>query len=118
MGPDPEGLLAYAPDGTMLTVFGQAGRDRFATDDLTGGTDDERSAAFQSFIAYGGRYAVEGSTVVHTVEISLFPNWVGTTQRRQWTLDEDGERLTLVSPPITVGGQTRTQRLVWRRTGT
>ena len=116
MGPSPEGLLAYAPDGTMLTVFGQAGRDRFATDDLTGGTDDERSAAFRSFIAYGGRYAIEGSTVVHTVEISLFPNWVGTTQRRQWSLDEDGDRLTLVSPPITVGGQTRTQRLVWRRT--
>lgn len=118
MGPSPEGLLAYAPDGTMITVFGRAegDRDRFATDDLTGGTTDERSAAFSSFIAYGGRYAIDGSTVIHTVEVSLFPNWVGTTQRRHWTLDEDGERLTLVSPPITVGGQTRTQRLVWRRT--
>ena len=118
MGPSPEGLLAYAPDGTMVTAFGQAGRDRdrFETDDLTGGTDAERSAAFQSFIAYGGRYVIDGSTVIHTVEVSLFPNWVGTTQRRHWALDEGGDRLTLVSPPITVGGQTRTQRLVWRRT--
>jgi hypothetical protein len=120
MGPSPEGLLAYAPDGTMITAFGRAERerDRFATDDMTGGTTDERSAAFSSFIAYGGRYAIDGSTVVHPVEVSLFPNWVGTTQRRHWALDADGDRLTLVSPPITVGGQTRTQRLVWRRTRT
>jgi len=118
MGASPEGLLAYAPDGTMVTVFGRAERDRFGTDDLTGGTTDERSEAFSSFIAYGGRYALDGSTIIHTVEVSLFPNWVGTTQRRHWALDDGGERLTLVSPPITVGGLTRTQRLVWRRTRT
>ena len=115
MGARPEGLLVYAPDGAMVTAFGQAERDRFATDDLTGGTLDERSAAFQSFIAYGGRYELDGSTVIHTVEVSLFPNWIGTTQRRHWEVDAAGERLILVSPPITVGGQTRTQRLSWRR---
>lgn len=115
MGANPEGLLVYAPDGTIVTVFGRAERDRFATDDLTGGTVDERSEAFQSFIAYGGRYAIDGSTVIHTVEVSLFPNWVGTAQRRHWELDQDGQRLTLVSPPITVGGLTRTQQLTWRR---
>ena len=117
MGASPVGLLAYAPDGTMLTAFGRAERERFATDDLTGGTVDERSEAFRSFIAYGGRYEMDGSTVIHTVEVSLFPNWIGTTQRRHWEVDETGDRLTLVSPPITVGGQTRTQRLVWRHTG-
>jgi hypothetical protein len=115
MGASPEGLLAYAPDGTMVTAFGRSGRRRFATDDLTGGTAEERSEAFQSFIAYGGRYAIDGSTVAHTVEVSLFPNWVGTVQRRHWELAEDGQRLILVSPPITVGGVTRTQRLTWRR---
>jgi hypothetical protein len=116
MGPSPEGLLAYAPDGTMLTAFGQAERALFGTDDVTGGTADERSAAFESFIAYGGRYELDGSTVIHTVEVSLFPNWIGTTQRRHWEVDEAGDRLTLVSPPISVGGQTRSQRLVWRHT--
>lgn len=115
MGASPEGLLVYAPDGTMVTAFGRAERDRFATDDVTGGTVDERSEAFQSFIAYGGRYVVDGSTVTHTVEVSLFPNWVGSAQRRHWEVDEDGRLLTLVSPPITVGGLTRTQRLTWRR---
>lgn len=117
MGPGPQGLLVYAADGTMVTTFGRADRAGFATDDLTGGSDLERSDAFGSFIAYGGRYELDGSTVIHTVEVSLFPNWVGTRQRRQWELDPRGELLTLTSPPITVGGQTRTQRLVWRRVG-
>jgi len=115
MGASPEGILVYAPDGTMVTAFGRADRDRFATDDLTGGSVADRSAAFSSFIAYGGRYSVDGSTVTHSVEVSLFPNWVGTVQRRHWQLDRGGQLLTLISPPITVGGLTRTQRLTWRR---
>jgi lipocalin-like protein len=119
MGPGPEGLLVYAADGTMITTFGRADRDSFATGDvtgdLTGGSVEERSEAFRSFIAYGGRFAVDGSTVIHTVEVSLFPNWIGTTQRRRWEVDGRGEVLTLTSPPLTVGGQTRIQRLTWRR---
>lgn len=115
MGPDPQGLLVYTADGTMVTTFGRAERGGFGTEDVTGGSDQERSEAFGSFIAYGGRYELDGSTVIHTVELSLFPNWVGTTQRRRWELDQGGQLLTLTSPPITVGGQTRTQRLMWRR---
>jgi len=115
MGEAPNGLVVYSGDGTMLTAIGQGDRPRFASDDVTGGTDEERARAFRTFIAYGGRFTIEGDLVTHHVETSLFPNWVGTEQRRQWTLDAAPEVLTLTSPPLAVGGVTRVQRLTWVR---
>jgi hypothetical protein len=115
MGDAPDGLLVYSPDGTMIGIMGPGDRPRFASDDVTGGTDRERARAFSSFIAYGGAYEVEGDTVSHHVESSLFPNWIGTVQRRRWSLDESGQRLTLTSPPLVLGGVTRIQQLSWDR---
>ncbi|MFP5341556.1 MAG: lipocalin-like domain-containing protein [Candidatus Limnocylindria bacterium] len=117
MGDAPDGLLAYSAGGTMIGIMGPGDRPRFATDDVTGGTDEERARAFATFIAYGGRYSVAGDTVIHVVETSLFPNWIGTEQRRHFVLDQDGRRLTLTSPPLVLGGATRIQRLVWERVG-
>jgi hypothetical protein len=117
MGEAADGLLAYAADGTMVTVIGQGDRHRFAGDDVTGGSDAERASAFASYIAYGGRYEVRGDTVIHHVEMSLFPNWIGTDQRRQWELDPSGRDLTLTSPPLLIGGTRRIQRLRWERAG-
>jgi hypothetical protein len=117
MGEHPEGLLVYASDGTMIGMMGRGGRPRFASDDLTGGTDAERVSAFESFIAYGGSFEVDGQTVRHRVVASLFPNWIGTVQRRRWEFDADGRILTLTSPPMAVGDAVRVQRLSWARAG-
>lgn len=115
MGETPLGLVVYSADGTMIGIMGPGDRPRFATDDVTGGTLDEQARAFASFIAYGGSYEIEGGTVIHRVETSLFPNWVGTTQRRRWEVDATGRHLTLQSPPLAMGGVTRIQRLTWER---
>ena len=116
MGDVPSGLLAYSGDGAMVAILGSGERPRFASDDVTGGTDEERALAFSSFIAYGGPYEIDGDIVSHHVDTSLFPNWIGTVQRRRWELDETGRWLTLTSPPVTLGGATRIHRLVWERT--
>jgi hypothetical protein len=117
MGEAPEGLLVYSNDGTMVGIMGPAARPRFVSDDVTGGSGDERARAFATFIAYGGRYQVEGDTVRHDVETSLFPNWIGTVQQRRWELAENGRLLTLTSPPLALGGVVRVQRLTWERVG-
>ena len=80
MGEAPDGLLDYSADGTMVTIMSRGDRVRFAGDDVTGGSEAERASAFASCIAYGGRYEVSEDTVIHQVETSLFPNWVGTEQ--------------------------------------
>lgn len=115
MGEQPSGLLAYTGDGTMVAILGASDRPRFASDDVTGGTDEERALAVSTFVAYGGPFEVDGDTVLHHVEASLFPNWIGTTQRRRWEIDETGRWLTLTSPPVTQGGATRIQGLTWER---
>lgn len=115
MGEAPDGLLAYTAGGTMVGIMGPGDRPRFSTEDVTGGTPEEQAAAFATFIAYGGRFAVDGDTVIHTVETSLFPNWIGTEQRRRFELSRDGRTLTVTSPPIAIGGMRRVQRLIWSR---
>ena len=75
-----------------------------------------RSRAFTTYVAYGGPFKIHGDTVQHHVETSLFPNWVGTVQQRRWEVDETGERLTLSSPPVMLGGVARIHRLTWERT--
>ncbi|MEJ7749041.1 MAG: lipocalin-like domain-containing protein [Candidatus Limnocylindrales bacterium] len=115
MGETPDGLLAYTADRTMIGIMGPGHRPTFGSDDVTGGTDEERAAAFATFIAYGGGYEVEGDSVTHHVESSLFPNWIGTVQRRRWEVDPSGMWLTLTSPPLVLQGASRVQRLIWER---
>ena len=115
MGDAPDGLLTYSAGGTMVGIMGPSGRPRFSTDDVTGGSLDEQAGAFATFIAYGGRYEIDGDSVTHHVETSLFPNWIGTIQRRHWDLDDDARHLTLTSPPLVLRGATRIQRLSWER---
>jgi hypothetical protein len=115
LGPAPEGLLVYSPDGTMLTCMARGGRTPFASPDLLGGTDGEKILAVDSFVAYGGAWRVEDGDVIHTVEASLFPNWVGSQQRRHVQLAGDGGSLTLVAPPVVMGGVVRINRVGWTR---
>jgi hypothetical protein len=50
---------------------------------------------------------------VHHVELSLFPNWVGSDQER-W-VELAGDRLTLSASPLLLAGKQQVPRLVWER---
>jgi hypothetical protein len=67
----------------------------------------------EGFVAYAGRYTFHGDRVVHHVELSLFPNWVGTDQERSVERTED--RLTLSASPLLLAGTKQVPRLVWER---
>lgn len=117
MGEDPEGVLVYTPDGTMITTIGRRGRTPIDGGDLLAGPVDQRLAAMTTFIAYAGTFRVEDGDVVHEVTMSLFPNWIGTTQRRHVALHDDGRALELSSDPFVLRGRRSTQRLAWERIG-
>lgn len=116
-GEAPRGLLVYTSGGVMITTIARAERPPLSRGDLLTGPDDERLAAMGSFLAYCGTYRVEGGDVVHSVEVSLFPNWSGGEQRRHATLSPDGAVLELVSDPIPVRGRLARHRLAWDRRG-
>jgi hypothetical protein len=88
-------------------------RPNFVSADPAGGNDAERVAAFATYIAYWGTYEVDGDTVVHRLEGSLFPNWVGTELRR--TFEIAGQVLVLRTLPFEVRGAPVVIELRWLR---
>jgi Lipocalin-like domain len=82
MGTDPIGYLLYTADGRFSITISRRGRARSAAGDLLGGTTEEQARAVEGFVAYAGRYSFHGDRVIHHVELSLFPNWVGSDQDR------------------------------------
>lgn len=110
------GILVYSPDGTMITTIAPPERPALESrDPLRGGPDQERRSAAETFIAYSGRYAYDGTDVIHTVEMSLYPNWVGTRQVRHVRFSADDTVLELSTDPTTLAGRTAIQRLIWER---
>jgi Lipocalin-like domain len=47
------------------------------------------------------------------VELSLFPNWVGSDQER--LVELRGNRLRLSTRPVLLGGVQQTAHLIWER---
>lgn len=113
MGADALGYLLYTADGRFSVTISRRGRAGFAAGDLLSGTTEEQARAVEGFVAYAGRYSFHGDRVIHHVELSLFPNWVGTDQERWVELSED--RLTLSASPLLLAGRQQIPRLVWER---
>lgn len=112
-GRDPTGYLIYAADGYMSVAFMTGDRIPYAGGDRLRGTPEERAAAADTYVSYCGRYELREDRVIHHIEVSLFPNWVGVAQTRYFTLA--GNRLTLRTPPLLMGGSTQTGRILWER---
>jgi hypothetical protein len=108
-GTSPTGYLALTPEGRSIVLTTAAGRKS--------GTDDAARAALQkSMLSYSGRYRIEGSDFITTVEISWNEEWNGTEQRRHYRID--GDNLFIESAPapsMVFPGKTDFRRLVWVR---
>ena len=113
VGRDARGYIIYTADGYVSVQIMTAQRQRFAADDLLQGSTDEKARAAETFIAYAGRYELASDTVMHHVELSLFPNWVGTRQVRR--IEMAGDRLTLSAGPMMLAGGQQIARLIWER---
>lgn len=107
------GYLIYSPGGYMSVSFMKEGRPRFEAGDIRGGTTEEKIAAINGYVSYAGQYTAKEGSVVHNIEVSLFPNWVGESQERVYRLE--GDMLTLSTPLMLVGGRQLSTHLVWKR---
>ena len=113
LGEDASGYIMYTPDGYMSVLIMAADRANFASDDILGGTDEEKLAAAGTFISYCGEYEFLGDRVVHKIETAFYPNRVGTEQVRYVRLE--GDEIVLTTPPMVIHGTSRSGRLVWER---
>jgi hypothetical protein len=112
-GESPTGLLTYTQDGRMAAMISYGGRKRLSTSDSRSAPVEEQAEAFRTFLAYAGRYTLNGDNVIHHVEISSIQDWAGTDLVR--SIKFEGERMVLTAPPISAGGQMLTFQLTWQR---
>jgi hypothetical protein len=106
------------PNGRM--VLTSAGRITFLitrSDRPPAANDAERATLFNESIAYSGVVRLRSPEVlVTTVEISLFPEEIGTQKLRHFRVD--GDRLIIRRPEQTsrvTGGRLAVSDLVWAR---
>jgi hypothetical protein len=110
-GRDPQGFIQYDAQ-RMFCFVCSAGRKP-----LPGSQwevpEADRAAAYSSCFAYSGTYELAGDELLHKVELSLNPNWVGTTQRRRALLRD--ERLVISARMEEDTSEARTAELIWER---
>ena len=111
-GDKPSGVICYGADGRMMALIAHADRP-LLTGDRQAAPADERAAAYKTSIGYAGRFELDGDWVMHHVDVSTYPNWVGGTLRRQARL-ENGHLVLLTAPQMQDGVRT-VIRLVWQR---
>ena len=112
-GPGPAGFLTYGEDGRMTSLISYGGRKPLSFGSGTRSPQEEQAEAFNTFLAYAGRYTLSDNNVIHHVEISSIQNYVNRDLAR--TIKFQGDRITLTTPPMTVNGKIQTIELVWQR---
>ncbi len=116
LGKNCEGIITFDETGKLTATLMNADRPKFAGNDMLGGTPDEMQMAYRGYVAYWANYTVDQQKGVmsYTVEGSLFPNWIGHHQDRHFCFE--GNRLTLKTSPLSLGGKENVIGvLVWER---
>lgn len=111
LGNNAIGRITYDAAGHMSVQIMRPGRPQIEGLIRTGGTAEQVIAAYRGYTAYYGTYRVEEArgVVIHKVEGSLYPNYIGTDQVRRYNFS--GNRLTLQAE-LQQGGHSK---LVWER---
>jgi len=113
LGENLEGFIRYLAGGDMVCMIANADQPDFASGGQWNASEGERARAYSSMLAYAGTWRMEGETVVHAVEQSLFPNWKGGDQRRHVRLE--GDTLYIEAHLEQGTPEARTAQLKWRR---
>jgi hypothetical protein len=107
-GEHPVGRLTYDQAGRMSAQIMRPGRRSSVDDpaDISRASADELRQIAEGYLAYYGTFTVdeENKTVIHHVEASMLPAWLGTDQHRQYEFDSP--RLVLMAG---------SSKLVWER---
>lgn len=113
-GRNPVGRIEYDKAGRMFALLMRPGRRSSVPPgmELDKAPEDELRNAVTGFVAYFGTFDIDEAThsVIHHVQASLFPSWVGTNLKRNYHFEGGSLVLTRLSPD-----GTSSDRLVWHR---
>jgi hypothetical protein len=116
----PTGILTYDRSGWMAVQIDVKGIRKPFMNGPTGGTGEEKVAAFDNYIAYYGTYTLDlkAQTVTHHLEDASRPNSRGVNNVR-WFEFQGNDRLLLIPREDGKGGvierKNATFKLLWER---
>jgi hypothetical protein len=112
-GDGPKGSLTLDASGRFSIIIVRGDLPKFASSNREAGTADENKAIVHGSIGYFGTYTVNAAdkSINLRTEGSTFPNWVGTEQKRLFTLT--GDEFKYANPTTTVGAGV--VHVVWKR---
>jgi hypothetical protein len=116
----PTGIITYDRSGWMSVQIDIKGIRKAFVNGPAAGTDDEKVAAFDNYIAYYGTYTLDlkAQTITHHVEDATPPNLRGVNNVR-WFEFLDDDRLLLIPREDGKGGvidrKNATYKLLWER---
>ncbi|MEP3245425.1 MAG: lipocalin-like domain-containing protein [Sneathiella sp.] len=105
MGEDVQGQLIYTAAGRMSGFLMRADFGEEAP------RSDTKAA---KSLSYGGNWRIEGEDVVHEVDLSTIPEWIGTELVRTMVWQGD-ELLLKTAPQEAPDGNRYENRLLWER---
>jgi hypothetical protein len=114
LGADPVGNLILGPDGFYAFTMMRRGRAAYASGDLLRGTSAETAEAAHGYVSFGGTWRFDGDGILFDIAYSLFPNWLGGTQKRLATID-GGKLLLRTTGPIPLAGKVHRGAARWHR---
>lgn len=112
LGKDARGSIYYLPDGHVSVHIMRSDRGITVDESLVFGQNLQYNQL--GYLAYSGRFHVdeELQIMIHELDISLYPEWVGGQQIRK--IELNGNRLQLSSNGPVGDNQIRF-RLLWEK---
>lgn len=111
------GQLMYTADGHMSAIICNPDCPSIPQGSLRKLGVEQRALLLDHSFSYAGRWELvrdmSNDIVVHHVQVSQNPNFIGSEQRRHATLDSD--RLTLSAEEAMPSGPSRLHQLIWLR---
>lgn len=108
------GISMFDADGFMSAQMGSGIRPDFKSDSVNAGTSEEIAHAYQTYMAFYGRYKEKSpGTLTVQIENCLFPNWKGKEITRYAEIK--GNLLTLTTPETKTENDSFYVKAEWRR---
>jgi hypothetical protein len=112
-GVNPDGFLTYTHDRRVTALISYGGRKPISVGAKGAALLEEQAEAFKTFLAYAGRYRLDGDKIIHSIEISSIQNYVNKELVRSVKFQRN--QIVLTTPPTMVNGKIQSIELVWER---
>ena len=114
-GDNPNGMLIFSKDGRYSLTILRANLPKIASNNRVKATPKEEHAIVEGSISHFGRYKIDHKKNILTLQIegSTFPNWIGTTQEREYKITNSA----LTYKVAVVSGTGLPGETSWRRAG-